>query len=226
MKYIILIPAYEPDEKLIKILKQINKKYDVVVVNDGSSSKYDNIFKEAMKYSHVISYKDNHGKGYALKTGIKYIKANYQEYIIVTMDADMQHTLSDAINLCNYVSKHIDSLALGMRTWDKATPLRSRIGNKITRYIFKKTTLLNIHDTQTGLRAFSYKLTDYMLKISGDRFEYEMNILLNLKNNNIDYHEIPVETIYIDNNKSSHFKIFKDSYKIYKFIFKYKKLGK
>lgn len=221
MKYIILIPTYNPDVRLLSILESINKKYETIIVDDGSEDK--NLFDKCKDYAHVISYKDNMGKGYAIKEGLKYIKDNYKDYIVVTMDDDMQHKLSDAIKLCDYVSKHIDTLAIGRRHWDKTTPLSSRIGNSITRKMYKKYTGLSIYDTQNGLRAFSYKLTDYMLNVTGDRYEYEMNVLYNLKKNNIDYKEIDIETIYIDNNKTSKFRTIKDSLRIYKSIKKWKK---
>ena len=222
MKYIILIPAYEPNHLLLKLLKEIDNKYPTIVVNDGSSRAYDDIFRAAAKYAHVISYEKNMGKGYALKAGLNYIEDTFLDnYVVVTMDADGQHKLSDAIKLCQYVKKNIHTIALGKRTWDKHTPLRSRIGNYITRNVFKWATKLNIYDTQTGLRAFSSELNNYMLSISGNRYEYEMNVLLNLKNKHIPFHEIPIETIYIDNNKNSHFNAFSDSYKVYKMIFKW-----
>ena len=224
MKYIILIPAYEPDNKLLKLLREINKKYPTIVVNDGSGKIYNDIFNDAKEYAYVMSYNKNMGKGYAIKTGLNYIEDTYQDnYIVVTMDADGQHKLADAIKLCDYVKDNQDTIALGKRSWTKDMPIRSRIGNSITRNIFNKLTGLRIYDTQSGLRAFSYKLNDYMLGISGNRFEYEMNVLLNLKNNHIKYHEIPIATIYIDNNKSSHFNTIKDSFKVYKVIYKWKK---
>lgn len=226
MKFIILIPAYEPNYELLNLLNEINNKYTTIIVNDGSNKSYDNIFKSAKKYAHVISYEKNMGKGYAIKTGLNYIKNTFDNYIVVTMDADGQHKLTDAINLCKYVEKNKKTLALGRRSWNKSTPLKSRIGNSITRNIFKNATGLSIYDTQTGLRAFSYKLNDYMLSIDGNRYEYEMNVLLNLKNNNILFKEIKIDTIYIDNNKSSHFNAIKDSYKIYKMIFKWHRANK
>ncbi len=224
MKYIILIPAYEPNHELLKLLKTIDNKYPVIVVNDGSNKSYNNIFESAKKYAHVMSYEKNMGKGYALKMGLNYIEDTFtNDYIVVTMDADGQHKLSDAIKLCDYVSEHTDTMAIGKRTWNKNTPLRSRIGNALTRKIFKLATGLNIYDTQTGLRAFSDKLNNYMLSISGNRYEYEMNVLLNLKNNDIPFYEIPITTIYLNNNKDSHFNAISDSYKIYKMIFKWSK---
>lgn len=226
MKYIILIPAYEPDSKLLKLLREINNKYPVVVVNDGSNKAYKDIFNEVKKYSHLLSYDKNMGKGYALKTGLNYIEDTYDNYIVVTMDADGQHTLNDAIRLCDYVKEHKDTLALGKRYFTKNTPIRSRIGNYITRKVFKLVTKNKIYDTQTGLRAFSKELIDYMINIPGNRYEYEMNVLLNLKKDNIKHTEIPIETIYLDHNKSSHFNSLTDSYKVYKEIFKWYKNNK
>ena len=224
MKYVILIPVYKPDNELLRLLKDIDKKYSIVVINDGSGKEYDEVFKEVKKYAHLISYNENKGKGYALKKGLEYIKNTYKDYIVVTMDSDGQHTLKDALKLCEYAKDNLDTLVLGKRLLNKNTPLRSKIGNAITRYVFKKKTGFKIYDTQTGLRAFSYKLNNYMLKIPGWRYEYEMNVLLNLRNDNIKYKEIPIETIYFDHNRKSHFNTLKDAYLIYKNIFKYKKM--
>ena len=226
MKYIILIPALEPDQKLISLLQSIDKKFDAIVIDDGSGAKYYSIFNEAKKYAYVISYEENKGKGYALKTGLKYIKDKYENYIVVTMDCDGQHTIKDAITLCDFVNNNRSTLALGKREWDKHTPIRSRIGNYLTRKIYQKTTELTIYDTQTGLRAFSNKLIDYMLNTEGNRYEYEMNVLLNLRQHNIKCQEIPISTIYINKNKTSHFHPLKDSYKVYKAIFKWQRKNK
>ena len=135
----------------------------------------------------------------------------------------MQHKLEDAIKLCNYVKDHDDEFAIGRRHWDNTTPLSNRIGNKIMRYIFKRHTGYSIYDTQNGLRAFSNKLIDYMLSVKGERYEYEMNVLYNLGKNKIKYKEIDIETIYIDNNKTSKFRAVKDSLRILKDAKKWKK---
>ena len=203
-----------PDNKLVNLVKEIPHNYDIVIINDGSPDNYQAIFDEVKPYAHVISYKTNMGKGHALKEGFKYIKNNYQDYIIVTVDADGQHTIKDAEKLRNYVENHRDTLVIGKRLRSNKMPLRSRLGNGITAFIFRLKTGHKIYDTQSGLRAFSHELIDYMLATDGDRYEYEMNVLLNLKDNKIKCHEIPIKTIYIDNNKSSHFDSFKDSYKI------------
>lgn len=221
LKKVALIPSYEPDNKIINLVNQLKKSsYEVVIVNDGSSKKYNKIYKEIEKNAYVISYKKNMGKGYALKKGISYINDNYKDYIIITMDCDGQHTVKDAEKLFEYNKDNLDTLVLGKRLIDKNVPKRSMIGNTITRIIYGIVTKRKIYDTQTGLRSFSYKLVDYMLSIDGDRYEYEMNVLLNL-NSEIKVKEIVIETIYIDENKSSHFDTIKDSYLIYKQIIKF-----
>lgn len=217
-KLIILIPAYEPTKDFIQLLKDIKKSsITTIVVNDGSNSKYDEIFESASKYAKVLKYEINQGKGIALKTGIKYIDDTFKEnYTIITMDCDGQHTIKDALKLGEYSINNPSELVSGKRLRDKKIPLRSKIGNSITKFVFKAITKLDIYDTQSGLRAFSKELVPLMLSTTGDRYEYEMNILLNCSKNKIKITELPIETIYIDNNSNSHFKTIKDSFKIYK----------
>ena len=221
MKYVILIPAYNPDDKIIELLKIINKEYDTVVVDDGSSDK--SIFDQVKDYAHVISYEENMGKGFALKTGITYINETYKNYCIVSVDADMQHDYNDAINLCKECEKYPDSLILGRRHWDNTTPKMNRFGNWVMRRMFKRYTGLSIYDTQSGLRCFSYKLTPYMLEVEGNRYEYEMNMLYNLKTKDIKFREVDIKTIYIDKNETSKFNTIEDSLRIIKNIKKWKK---
>lgn len=215
---IALIPTYEPDEHLIKLVKDLKKNnYIVIIVNDGSDSSYNHVFSQ-IEDATILGYKINHGKGYALKYGLKYIKENYPEFIVVTLDSDGQHTVKDANKLYDYILNNPNDLVLGKRLRSSKTPLRSRIGNSITKLIYYITTGVRIYDTQTGLRSFSNSLVNLMLKIPGNRFEYEMNVLLICPINCVKIHEIEIETIYIDNNSKSHFKTIKDSIKIYKQI--------
>jgi len=223
VKEVILIPCYEPDEKIIELIKTINReRFDIVIVDDGSGGNYQNIFNKIKDKVHLISYTPNMGKGYALKTGIKYIKDKYKkDYFIITMDSDGQHKIGDAIKLLDYTKNNLKTYTLGMRKRNSNTPICSKLGNGITKGIFRLVTGINIYDTQTGLRCFSDKLVNFLLKVPGNRFEYEMNALLLSSKNGIRMHEIEIETIYIDKNKGSHFNAFKDSYLIYKDILKF-----
>ena len=223
MNKIILIPAYEPDDKLIKLVQDIDKQeFKVVVVDDGSGTMYQNIFDAIRRNVKVLGYDINQGKGHALKVGFKYIKEKYKkDYIVVTMDSDGQHLISDARKLCDYVLKNPNTLVLGKRIRGEKTPIRSRIGNEFTKFIYGFITSVYVYDTQTGLRAFSDKLMNFHLNVMGERFEYEMNVLLMAAREKIPIHEIEIKTIYINDNRGSHFNTFKDSYLVYKEIIKF-----
>ena len=189
MKKIALIPAYEPNNKIIDLLKELKKEnFETIVIDDGSGEKYSDIFKKSQKYATVLVHKINKGKGRALKTGLSYIEK---------------------------------TLILGKRLRKKETPIRSKLGNIITRFFFKLVTKVDIYDTQTGLRAFSDEIISNLINIKGERFEYEINVLLACVKNNINIKEVEIETIYIDNNSGTHFKAFRDSILIYKELIKF-----
>ncbi len=222
MDKIAVIPAYEPDSRMISLLKELRaNKYIIIVVNDGSGNKYDNIFESAIEYATVLRHKINMGKGRALKTAFSYIKDNYDKYSVITLDCDGQHKVRDANKLYEYLINNKDDLVIGMRIRSDKTPIRSKIGNSITRSVFNLVTGIDIYDTQTGLRGFTDRLMDFMLNIEGERFEYEINMLLMCARNNIKIKEIEIETIYYDNNSKSHFKTIRDSYKVYRQIFRF-----
>lgn len=222
-KFIALIPAYNPNELLIDLVDRLNKEKDItiVVVNDGSKEECNKVFKAIKKNCILLEHEVNKGKGAALKTGYSYIKENFDNYIVVTLDCDGQHKIEDAKKLYKYNIEHLDTLVLGSREFDKDVPLRSKLGNTITRYVYKIVSRTTVRDTQTGLRSFSNDLMDLMLEIPGERYEYEINVLLEVAKYEIPIHEITIETIYIDNNSGSHFNPIKDSIKIYKEILKY-----
>jgi gtrA family protein len=223
MKMIALIPAYEPDDRLITLLKELeNTAFDAIVIDDGSGWKYQEIFDKAKNYATVLSHEKNRGKGAALKTGYEYIRDNYKEkYVIVTMDSDGQHTVQDATKLCEKLLLNPEKLIIGKRNFSKEVPLRSKFGNACTRVVYRLVTGIRVYDTQSGLRAFDNSLSDFMLGVKGQRYEYEMNVLMECQKNKIQIMEEDIETIYIDNNSSSHFNTLKDSFRIYKEILKF-----
>lgn len=220
---IAIIPAYEPDEIMIGLLKEADSSgFRIVVVNDGSSRSRDGIFSRASHYGTVLKHSENRGKGRAIKTGLKYIEENYpSDSIVVTLDADGQHRLEDAERICREVQKNPQALVLGSRGLDENVPMRSKIGNSITRIVYRAVSGVAVHDTQTGLRAFSAALIPQLIGIPGERYEYEMNVLLQCPRAGIPIEEIGISTIYIDGNSSSHFNTIKDSCLIYKEILKF-----
>ncbi|MCR4902744.1 MAG: bifunctional glycosyltransferase family 2/GtrA family protein [Butyrivibrio sp.] len=223
IKKIALIPAFEPDFTLINIVLELrDNDFEIVIVNDGSSQDCDYIFSACANVATVIDHPINIGKGVAIKTGLYHIKNNFSgPYVVVTVDADGQHAIKDVIKVCGEAEKNPASLILGSRKFDKDVPLRSRFGNTITRKVYKLFAGTAVYDTQTGLRAFSQSVLPRMLKIKGDRYEYEMNVLMYFAKEGRDIKEVWIETIYKDDNKSSHFDTVKDSIKIYKEILKF-----
>ncbi len=220
---IVLIPAYMPGNEMLILIKKLNEEnFEIIIVNDGSGGDCLQIFSDAKKYATVLEHEVNKGKGAALKTGLSYIKDNFEApYIVVTADADGQHRPEDIKRVCEDAINHPDSLTLGSRQLDKNVPMRSKLGNSITRFVYLLSTRHNIYDTQTGLRAFSDHLISRLLDIEGMRYEYEMNMLLELTKENIELREVCIETVYMDDNASSHFNAIKDSYRIYKEILKF-----
>lgn len=226
-KYITIIPAYKPLDILIQVVAEIRKRgFLIIVVDDGSGVEYQNIFRKIERKLDsdviVLHHKDNLGKGRAIKTGLSYIKENYNLHtVVITMDADGQHSVEDALCISRAALENEGTLVLGSRGFEDNVPLRSRLGNNITKHVFYGITGTKISDTQTGLRAFSTNLIDFMLETKGERYEYEMEILLRCKKHGIPVKEVPIETIYIDGNANSHFRAVRDSLLIYREIVKF-----
>ncbi len=223
-KHIVIIPAFEPDDKLIVLLQQIKAEtdYSAIVVDDGSTKKASEFIEKAALYATVLHHQTNIGKGAAIKTALEHIKNNFPaNAVIVTMDADGQHKLSDAVRVCDAAAKHESSLIIGSRKFAGQVPLRSRFGNAITRFVYKIVTGIKVKDTQTGLRAFGAEMIPFMLDVDGKRYEYEMNVLLDCARQKVPIHEVMIETVYINDNASSHFDTIKDSYRIYKEILRF-----
>ena len=221
-KRIALIPAYEPEKEMVKIAKELKEEgFCVVIINDGSSQECDSLFVQASEYAAIYTHTHNRGKGAAIKTGLEYIKNNFSiPYVIVTVDADGQHKVDDVLRVVKVAEENPNSLILGSRRFQGNVPWRSRLGNSITRMVYKVSSGLDVFDTQTGLRAFSDRMVEEMLSVRGERYEYEMNVLLELARKE-DIKEVEIATVYLNDNQSSHFSTIKDSYRIYKEIIRF-----
>ena len=221
---VVVIPAYQPSDKLIDLVCTLSKSgYSVIVVDDGSGSEYAYVWERLAHCTAIFHHTQNLGKGAALKTAFQFIRDNVPEAgCIITMDADGQHLPKDMEHVALSAWTNPGTLVLGARNFDQNIPLRSKLGNKITRFVFSCVSKTKVRDTQTGLRAFDRSLLEYMIGISGDRYEYEMNVLLHCKECGIPIIEVPIQTVYLDKeNSSSHFDSFKDSFRIYRNILKF-----
>lgn len=224
MKIALIVPAYKPTGDMIPMLERFvgDPAYVPVVVNDGSGAEYDALFSQIPAGCVRLDHPVNRGKGAALKTAIAYVLESLPECALaVTADADGQHTYEDIRAVVASAQSHPGALVLGSRAFDGQVPFKSRWGNAITRQVFAIASGVKIRDTQTGLRAFGRREMEVFLNIPGDRYEYEINMLLYAAREGIPMLEETIRTIYIDDNSASHFNPFRDSIKIYACILKF-----
>ena len=222
---IILIPAYEPDAQLLEVVGAIraaDPALALVVVDDGSGPAYGQIFEGARRAgAHVISHPANRGKGSALKTGFRFILDRFPGHDVVCADSDGQHSVIDILRVAELAGTDATSMVLGARTFAGDVPARSRFGNAATRLLFRLATGERIPDTQTGLRGYPAAMLPWLLTVSGERYEYELNLLLEAKAAGYRIASVDIATIYLDHNSGSHFRPFADSVRIYAPLLKF-----
>ena len=218
---IAVIPAYKPDSKLPGVVSSLKLYgYRVVVVNDGSGREYEPLF-EKTGADKIIAHAENLGKGSAIKTGLNYVRDNFAEpYVVVTVDADGQHETGNILTVTRTALENPGTLVIGSRRLGKDAPFRSKSGNFITRKVLHALTPVTVYDTQSGLRAFDSSLTELMRGIEGERYEYEMQALIELTKRNVPIKEVRINALYIGKNTTSHFRTWYDAQRIYRVIFK------
>lgn len=227
MKVSIIIPSLNPDEKLKDVVDSLIEFgfEDIILVNDGSNEEHMEPFRyvESRPECIVLNHEVNKGKGRALKTAFKYCLKNRPDIDgVITVDGDNQHRAADILNCAKVMCEKENHVVLGVRDFSGSdVPPKSKFGNHMTSFVFKFACGLNISDTQTGLRAIPLEFLHDFCEVKGERFEYETNMLLELKQSDIEFDEVKIETVYIEENASTHFNPVKDSLKIYGVIFKF-----
>ena len=224
-KISVVLPSLDPDEKLHAVIEGLLEYgfTDIILVNDGSTQENLHYFEEEAAAHpdiiHLLHHEVNKGKGAALKNAFRWFLANRPEgFGVVTVDGDNQHHPEDTRRCCEKMLE-TGHMVLGCRDFTlDHVPARSRFGNQTTSAIFKIFVGMKLSDTQTGLRAIPRADLEILTAIKGDRFEYETNMLLAMKDNGIAFDEAKIRTVYIEENKSSHFHPIRDSWRIYKLI--------
>ena len=212
----VLIPAYKPGERMITLIGALKDLglTRLIVVDDGSGDAYAPIFeKAAAAGAEMLVHQINRGKGAALKTGLKHLLEN-GPCPVVTADADGQHAAEDVLRIAEKLQEAPDALVLGVRDKSKMPP-RSRFGNTMTCWTLGLLSGLWIEDTQTGLRGLPAHAVEALSDLDGDRYEYEMSMLLYARKERMRVEQVVVNTIYIDNNRGSSFHVFRDSLLVY-----------
>ena len=216
----ILIPAFNPNQKTLDLV--INLSHfnwnEIIVVNDGSSRGSQMFFDKINKIKNVqiLNHSLNQGKGAALKTGINYLNNKRIELDgLITVDSDGQHLTKDILKIAEEVKNRKNDIIFGVRSFDDATPLKSKLGNKITKYLLYVFNGISLDDTQTGLRFLPVSIFDEFLKLPGNKYEFELECIFAIKKLGYNITQIPIKTVYIDNNEGSHFRPLIDSARIY-----------
>lgn len=223
----VIIPSLNPDGKLVEVVTALIHAgfEDIILVNDGSDGAHMAPFHKVSEYPQctVLTHEVNKGKGRGLKTAFEFCIKNRPDIAgVVTVDGDNQHQAEDILHCCQVMIENKDKVVLGVRDFSgDDVPSRSRFGNNMTSFVFKFACGLNISDTQTGLRAIPYEYLSSFIQVKGERFEYETNMLLEFRQSGIEFVEVPIKTVYIEENATSHFNPIKDSLKIYGVIFKF-----
>lgn len=214
---VVLIPAYEPDLRLLKLVTALlaaDAHPTVLVVDDGSGPGFDGVFGVVEDAgAHVLRLPHNRGKGAALKSGFAWVVEHRPGDAVVCADCDGQHTPEDILRIATRTCP--GTLVLGGRRFNGDVPARSRVGNTVSRWLFRAATGTRVHDTQTGLRAYPHDLLGWLGSVEGERFEYEFNQLLGARDAGVAIREVEIATIYLADNASSHFRPLRDSLRIY-----------
>ena len=223
----VIIPAYEPDGRLIDLLEDFRKEdiRNVIIVDDGSGKNYADIFDRAGRIlteigGTILRHEVNCGKGRALKTAFSYVLNDYPDAVgVVTADSDGQHTSECIRAVQRCLEENPASLILGVRTFDgEDIPWKSAFGNKLTMRVLAYVSGVRVSDTQTGLRGIPRDFMEHLINVPGERFEFETQMLLETAGR-ISIKEVPIRTIYDSKeNHQTHFNPLKDSIRIYRIL--------
>ena len=227
-KVIYVLPSLDPDERILELaaaLEQTCGRIELLVIDDGSCTGKQTYFDQLALRAGctVLHHEKNRGKGAALKTAFRYLLARYGEDGFagcVTADGDGQHLPEDIRHIGEELQAHPGNLILGSRVFTgDDIPWKSRFGNRLTSFMFRKILRLNVTDTQTGLRGIPPAFMRVCLNLPGDRFEFETEMLLASGKAGFPILEFPIRTVYFDSNSGTHFHPVKDACRIYGVIF-------
>ncbi len=228
-RIVFVLPSLDPDERILALAAELHRtgggKAELLVVNDGSKPEKQSIFAKLAELENctVLHHSVNRGKGAALKTAFSHLLSDGKPLCgCVTADGDGQHLVKDILAVAEALKKNPDRLILGSRVFTgDDVPWKSRFGNNMTCFMFRSVLRLPVSDTQTGLRGIPANLMERCLKLPGDRFEFETEMLLATKRLNTPILELPIETVYLEANSGTHFRPVQDACRIYGVIFRF-----
>ncbi len=216
-----VIPVYCPDNETERVIDSARARFKhVIVVNDGSPNEFQAFFDALKDKVHYLQHSQNQGKGAAIKSALKFCKS-IDVNGALTIDADGQHLMEDVDKLVDFANTSPDTFALGVRNFSKNIPLRSKVGNELTLAVLRIFYGLTLSDSQTGLRYLPKHIFNDLISLPGDRYEFELQCLLQIQKKKLVIAQVPITTVYLDDNSSSHFRPIRDSIRIYGVFLKF-----
>ena len=211
-----MIPAYNEDRNIEKVLTILKNYFvDIVVIDDGSTDKTTTLVK---KNKCILLHSEHRGKGKALEIGINYIKTKQYKFIIF-MDADLQHDPRDIpLFLNKFREKNADFIVGSRFLVERKVPWQIRIVNLLHNKLLNKYLRMNLTDYTCGFRAIiNEHVNDIIWNSEGYSVEIEQIILARKKG--LIIVEIPVNIFYSDQNKISIEKIFTMTKQIHQMLY-------
>lgn len=208
-----IVPVFNPEPGLCSLVEALTREFSVVVVVDDGSVERTEDFLALPPSVVLLRHEVNQGKGQAMKTALRRIALSHPGLRgAVFTDGDGQHRLEDIVAVAQRTVE-TGAVVFGVRDFAaKGIPFRSWWGNRWTAIEVRLLYGFRLADTQTGLRAVPSRLFGALIEIPGTRFEYEIGWFACLHRLGERILEVRIETVYLDSNRSSHFRPFRDTF--------------
>ncbi|MCX7049568.1 MAG: glycosyltransferase [Candidatus Sumerlaeota bacterium] len=226
MNIAVVIPAYQPSEAMTALIQSLSEQdwRGIIIIDDGSHADNQKVFDAlaGIRGVTILRHAVNLGKGAALKTGINHAACAFPDLLgVVTADADGQHAPEDILAIGKALSSNPNACIMGVRSFSSDVPWRSRFGNRLTQWALRIFLGYNLQDTQTGLRGIPAAAFAPLLGLASNRYEFELDMLILFRQMRFSIIQQPIQTIYIEDNRASHFNPVLDSIKIYFSLFRF-----
>ena len=209
LKCCVLIPTYNNERTLSRVINGALEYTDqLIIINDGSTDSTKGILTSYFDIEQ-IHFSDNKGKGVALQEGLK--KANQLGYdYAITIDSDGQHYPEDIEVFVKEIELSPGSLLIGDRNMTQSgIPKKSSFGNNFSNFWFTFETGVKLTDTQSGYRLYPLKPLAN-LRYYTNKFEFEIEIIVRASWKGIKVKNVPIQVLYDESERVSHFRPFKD----------------
>lgn len=209
--YVAVIPALNPQKPLLEFVRQLHILgfEHIVIINDGSDEKYESIFEGLASYSfcHVLKNQQNKGKGYSLKRGFQYVLEKWSTFKgVMTIGAHGQHRLQDIHLMMKMTKIFSNSIVIGIRNMKSPDiSLSQYISYRITTALFQWLYRKHLHDMQSGLRYIPIEKLPRLLRVAGDGFDYDMNMLTEAIRQKVPIYEIEIGQARLKKNTLLHY---------------------